>query len=354
MSAGERHGTNRYWLDVAVIGAGFMGALHARAIAESPTARLAAVVDPDLDRAGDIGTRYGAAVYPDHHRMLATERPRAVVVCTPEREHRAPVLDAAAHGCAILVEKPMAATLADADAMIAICRQHRVPLMVGYILRFEPAYARIKQAVAEGMVGRLLTAYARRNAPIGEGVRLAGRTTVVNYLAVHDADQMLWYHPAAVSRVTARAVQGKIHEAHGVADFAWTTLEFADGALGTIESGWALAEGWAGWSQPTAWDGFGDVQMNVIGTDGVLSLGFTPMDVVGVDREGWKLPDTRHWPIVNGRLGGALRAEMDHFLACAATGESPLIDGAEGRRSLEIAIAANRSIHRDRPVTLPL
>jgi predicted dehydrogenase len=269
--------------------------------------------------------------------------------------HREPVIAAAEHGCAVLVEKPIAASLQDADAMIAACDAARVPLMVGYILRFEPAYARIQQAVEAGAIGTFLTGYGRRNAPIGEGERLAGRTTVINYLAVHDLDQILWYHPVDVVRVSAKAVRGRIFERFGVADFTWITAEFADGALAIVESGWALSEGWAGWENPAAWGGFGDVEMNVIGTNGVVSLDFTPMNLYGVDdEEGWKLPDTRHWPIINGRLVGAIRNEMDHFLTCVQNDTSPLVDGHDARKSVAVGIAADRSIELGQEIDLPL
>jgi predicted dehydrogenase len=340
---------------VGIVGAGFMGTLHARAVAESGFGTLAAVADPDSARAREVAGLYGGDVYADFNEMLDRERLQAVVVATPETLHRDAVIAAARHGCAVLVEKPIAATLEDADAMIAACDDTGAPLMVGYILRFEPAYARIQQAVASGAIGRFLSGYGRRNAPIGEGERLAGRTTVINYLAVHDLDQILWQHPVDVRRVTARAIRGRIFERFGVADFTWITAEFADGALAVVESGWALSEGWAGWTKPAAWGGFGDVELNVIGDRGVVSLDFTPMNLYGVDaEEGWKLPDTRHWPVINGRLAGAIRGEVDHFLLCAATGEPPLVDGRQARRSLEIGLAADRSIAEDRAVELPL
>ena len=62
---------------------------------------------------------------------------------------------------------------------------------------------------------------------------------MINYLAVHDLDQILWYHPEDVVQVSAKAVRGRIHERFGVADFTWITAEFADGALAVVESGWA-------------------------------------------------------------------------------------------------------------------
>ncbi len=342
-------------LRVAVIGAGFMGGLHARAIAESGFGTLAAVVDLDLVRAKELAAAYGAEPYADFADMFRAEGLDAVVVATPETLHREPVVMAAQHKCAVLVEKPIAASLDDADAMIAACDEAGVPLMVGYILRFEPAYARIEQAVSSGTIGAFVSGYGRRNAPIQEGERLAGRTTVINYLAVHDLDQILWYHPVDVVRVSAKAIKRRIHEKFGVADFTWIMAEFADGALAVVESSWALSEGWAGWSAPAAWSGFGDVEMNVIGERGVVSLDFTPMNLYGVDAgEGWKLPDTRHWPAINGRLVGAIRNEVDHFLTSALNGTPPLIDGRAARVSLEIGLAADRSIELRREIELPL
>jgi UDP-N-acetylglucosamine 3-dehydrogenase len=343
-------------LRIGIVGGGFMGGLHARAVAESGTGMVAAIADPDTARASALAAETGGGtVYPSHDAMFAAERLDGVVVATPEPLHRPAVEAAAAAGVPVMVEKPIAHTLEDADAMIAACERAGVPLLVAYILRHEPAYARINQAVRAGTIGRPLSFYARRNAPIGEGRRLAGRTTVINYLAVHDLDQILWSHSAPVTRVTAKAVRGRIFDELGVADFTWIMAEFADGALAVVESGWGLSNGWASWTQPSEWGGFGDAELNVIGTDGLLSLDLTPMNLYGVDAtEGWKLPDTRHWPVVNGRLGGAVRTESDHFLRVVAGVESPISTGRDARRSLEIGIAADRSIEEDAPVTLPL
>lgn len=341
----------------AIIGAGMMGKLHARVGHELLYPQLVAVADVDTMRAKSLADMYGAQAYTDYREMLERESVDAVLVTTPETDHREPVELAARRGFHVFVEKPLAATLEDADAMIAACDTHGVRLMVGYILRFEPAYAQIKEAVTHNAVGTFLSAYARRNAPIQEGRRLAGRTSVVNYLAVHDADQILWYNPGRkVRRVTARALEGRIMAEYGVPDYSWLWFEFEGGGLGVIECGWALPESWVSATPPASWGGFGDVRMDVTGTDGVLSLNFNPMDLWIVQKDqGYMFSDTRHWPVVNGQLGGSVRLEMEHFFSCIAQDRPPLIDGREGRRSLEIAIAAEQSIAADgQPVALPL
>jgi predicted dehydrogenase len=331
-----------------IVGAGFMGRLHGRLLTELPNAEVAGVVDVRLEVAEQVAEGMGSRAYPSVESLLEGESDLdAVVVATPEPEHRPAVEAAAARGCAVFVEKPIASNLGDADAMIGACEQAAVPLMVGHILRHDSAYVAIRQAVEEARLGRLLTAYARRNAIIQEGHRLGGRTSVVQYLAVHDVDLLLWYHDATVEGVTARAVHGRMAETYGTPDFVWLWMRFADGALGIVECGWALPEGWGGWAEGTAWQPFGDCRMELIGTDDLLSLDMRTMNVAGVDRSGWRFPETRHWPVVNGRVGGAARLQMEHFLECVTTGTRPLCDGQAGRGALAVCLAAEASLAGD-------
>jgi predicted dehydrogenase len=338
----------------AVIGAGFMGSVLARVGYELPYANCVAAADVNFDNAQQLVAAYGGKAFQDYQEMLARERPDTVIIATPESSHRDPVLSASQGGAHIFVEKPFATSLEDADAMIQSCKQAGVMLMVGHILRFEVNYAMIKDAIQEGNIGRFLSAYARRITPIGESRRLGGRVSPITYIAVHDIDQMLWYHPQPIKSVYARALRGRVWDELGTYDCAWLTIEFEDGALGIHEVGWCLPEEWAGWDKPTSWGGFGDVRMNVIGTDGVLNLNFTPMDLYACDRQGWKLPDTRHWPSMNGKLTGAAKLELEHFFECIMQDKEPLVTGMDGRRSIEVMLAAEQSIVEDRIVALPL
>ena len=341
-------------LTFAVIGSGFMGGVLARVCGELPYAHCIATCDIDFERAKNLAASTNAEPYQDFHDMLSAHHPDAVIVATPEPYHLDPVRAAAEAGCHVFLEKPMATRLVDADAMIKACADAKVKLMVGYILRFEITYALIKSSIAEGSIGRFLSAYARRVISISEARRLGGRVSPVSYIAVHDIDQMLWYHPQPVKSVYAKALRGRVWEELGTYDSAWMMIEFADGALGVHEVGWCLPEEWAKWGKPASWGGFGDVRMNVVGTHGVMNLDFTPMDLFGVDREGWKMPDTRHWPAMHGKLVGAAKLEVEHFFECVLTDKHPLISGEEGRRSLEVMLAVEKSIAEGRIIPLPL
>ena len=341
-------------LTYAVIGAGFMGGVLARVGHELPYTRCLGASDIDLGRAKLLATKYGGSAYQDFESMLQREKPDAVIIATPEPYHLEPVRAAARHGCQIFLEKPMATSLEDADAINQACREADVKLMIGYILRFEITYAMIQSAISEGSIGRFLSAYARRIATIDEARRLGGRVSPVTYIAVHDIDQFLWYHPVPVKSVYAKALYGRVFEELGTYDSAWMMIEFEDGALAVHEVGWCLPEEWAKWQTPASWGGFGDVRMNVLGTHGNLNLDFTPMGLFGVNREGWKLPDTRHWPAMRGKLVGAARHEIEYFFDCVLNDKAPSPNGEDGRRSLEVMLAVEKSIAEGRIISLPI
>lgn len=338
----------------AVIGSGFMGGVLATAASELPYVKCLGAADVDIERAGQLAARHGGKAYLDFHEMLDKEKPEAVIIATPEPYHLEPVQAAAAHGAQIFLEKPMATSLADADAINAACKAARVKLMIGYILRFEISYAMIHSAVEEGSIGKFMSAYARRMATINEARRLGGRVSPLTYIGVHDIDQILWYHPVPVKSVYAKALKGRVWEELGTFDSAWLMMEFEDGAIGVHEVGWALPEEWAAWKTPASWNGFGDVRMNVMGTHGNLFMDFTPMNLYGVNREGWKMPDTRHWPTLHGKMIGSAKLEIEHFFDCVLHDRTPLVSGEDGRRSLEVMLAAEKSIAEERKIELPL
>jgi predicted dehydrogenase len=341
-------------LTYAVIGSGFMGGVLARVGHELPYTRCVGASDIDLERAKKLVADFGGNAYQDFGCMLRQEKPDTVIIATPETYHLEPVQAAASHGCQIFLEKPMATTLEDADAINLACQEAGVKLMIGYILRFEISYSMIQSAIAEGSIGRFMSAYARRIATINEARRLGGRVSPVTYIAVHDIDQFLWYHPLPVKSVYAKALRGRVFDELGTYDSAWMMIEFEDGALAVHEVGWCLPEEWAKWQTPVSWGGFGDVRMNVIGTHGNLNMDFTPMDLFGVNREGWKMPDTRHWPTMRGKLVGAAKLEMEYFFDCVLNDRPPSPSGEDGRRSLEVMLAVERSIAEGRIITLPI
>jgi predicted dehydrogenase len=324
---------------VAVIGAGMMGAGHAACVAQSDRAQLLAVADVDLGRAQELADRFGAAACRDYSEILARRDLDAVVVCTPDWAHLQVCLDAAGAGKHILVEKPLAMTVAECDEIISASDAAEVVLMVGHILRFDPRYVAARAAVCSGEIGTVSYLYARRSNTVLQPRRFGGRTTVLHYLAVHDVDWMLWAMDEPVTRVHAVASR-KVLEDLKVDDVVFLMMQFATGAVGCVEAGWARPE-------HTPFDL--DADLEVVGTLGAIHID-TPNSGVLVEAERVRRVDTTYGFGVAGRTGGALRDEVEHFLECVQERRTPLIDGRQARSAVAVVTAAAESARTGQPV----
>ena len=338
---------------IGIIGAGFMGMLHARALSQLADVRVLAASDPALKKAPQL-PRHGDPIhlYSDHRELLENPNIQAVVIATPEDSHRQAVEDAATAGKHILLEKPIATTLEDADAIMEAADKHKVKLMMAHLLRYDVRYAQIKAAVEEGVIGKPLVCYARRNAVVQEARRLGGRVEVEEYISVHDIDQIFWYFNDKAVKVSAEIAEGPVMKELGVHDFIWITIRFEHGGLAVVETGWGLSESIVKWQRPSSWGGFGDVCLELIGEKGSLYLDYRPMTLSAVDEEGWKFPDTLHWPEMHGEVVGDVLDE-DRYFVGVVKGEREIISTArDGRNALEVVLAAQRSYREDKPIRL--
>src|SRR5438034_900275 len=223
---------------VGVIGVGVFGSLHARVYAEAETAQLVAVADLDAGRAAEVAARHGCAYHADYLELLARPDIDAVSVCTTDRLHAAPVIAAARAGKHVMVEKPLATTLEDCDAMIAAAREAGVTLTIGHILRFDPRYRAAHDAIRAGRVGRPLHLAARRNNLRSAAMRLADKTTVLFFLGIHDLDCLHWCLGTPVRHVYAESVPA----ASESPDAYLGLIRYTDDTLVSLEVSWALAE----------------------------------------------------------------------------------------------------------------
>ena len=339
-------------LRVGVLGCGAIGAWHARIVNEHPGATLAAVCDLRQDLAE--AAAYGAEVYRDPDRLFAEAGLDAVIIATPEGAHIDNAKAAAAAGCAMLVEKPVAIDPAGVDAIIDAAQAADVILMAGHVERFETGSAQLVDAVRQGVCGRLASLCARRQFAPGEAARFTGRSTTVRVLGVHDFDLVRWVHPAEVTSVYACGVEGSIFDQTGLHDHVFTTIRFADGVVASVESAWTLPPAYAAWSRPTGWSPAGNNRLDVFGADGFISndMGLRTQQLVAFDTaEGFRAGGIRHQSIVHGRVTGALVAEVAHFLDCVREGTPPLVGGIDAKRAIALTDAAERSLKSGQPVS---
>ena len=244
----------RRW-GIGVIGCGTIAqSAHLPAIARlRDRARLVAVADVRAEAAAQAGRDWGAAgVYTDARALLARDDVEIVVIATPEFLHREQVEAAAAAGKHILCEKPMAPTVADADAILAAARAAGVKFMVGHSRRFTPRYQAVRAAIDRGAVGRvrLVRENERRPRAMYRGLSLAtgtwapdgarAWTTSARYSlgaamlnAIHEVDLLRWYVGDDVTSVYAES--RTTDPDTEVPDFISLHMRFAGGALAASE-----------------------------------------------------------------------------------------------------------------------
>jgi UDP-N-acetylglucosamine 3-dehydrogenase len=219
-------------LRAAVIGLGAMGTNHARVYSEIPGVELVAVADTDEARidAAVLGT--SGRGYADFARLLDGVRPDLVSVCVPTLAHANVAAAVIERGIPLLVEKPLAATLADGERLRDLAQARAVPLTVGHIERFNPAVIELKRRLQAGELGRVFQMHARRVGPFPARVRDVG---VVLDLAPHDIDVMRFLLGSEVTRVQAETEQ-RINTEHE--DMLAGLLRFANGVVGVLDVNW--------------------------------------------------------------------------------------------------------------------
>ncbi len=326
-------------LRVGIIGLGAFGESHIRAYQALPFVEVAAVASRSSDRAATIAGQYGIpAWYGSHGDLIADKSIAAVSVTTAEFEHRELVIAALSTGKHVLVEKPLATTLEDADAILAVARSAPGMLMPGHILRFDPKYAQMPRAVDSGELGRIVAMSARRNRPAA-GISTYRRVHPALITAIHDVDIMLWINGSGVRSVYAIArLADRDGDAHGL----WGVLEFGDGAVGMIETSWHLPE--------SAGVGTDDA-FQITGLEGTAKIQLdTPLLRIWRAHES-EAPDLSYEPVVHGVISGALRDELSHFAQCALAGTaSPIVTPEDGANALAVVLALVESAGKGQAV----
>src|SRR3569623_1317472 len=298
---------------IGIVGCGMFGESHLQAFRAVPGAEVRALFDLDRARAKKLAEEFGiATVCGSLEELCALEEIDAVDVVTAEAAHRQPVLAALSHGKHVFVEKPLATTLDDCCAMAEAARAAQRYLMVGHVLRFETRYAMLREQIAAGRLGTIVSLHARRNR-LKEHVERYLRVHLALETAIHDIDFLLWCTQSPVKRVRgyARAAQGS------KTDTFWGVLEFESGAIGIVQTLWMLPE--------AAGVGLDDA-VQVIGTAGVANLALVPGGLTFWTDRGYELPDVGYDPRVFGAARGALRDELAYFVECVAEERAPTMN----------------------------
>ena len=289
-------------LRIGVIGVGRFGERHLSAYARQE-AEIVGVADRDRERARSVAERFGVPRwFMDGAELISECRPEGVSVVTPGRDHLEPTLTALSHSCSVLLEKPVATSSSEVQAIETAALDSSAFVMPAHILRFAAPYVSLKARVADGAIGRLLAIDSSRD---------RGRDHLLLYpdvhpalmTLIHDIDLALWISGSPALKVSA-------YQRGDAPALVWAHIEAADGTLWSLRTSWLLP------NQAS----FSD-RLEVHGSDGAEVVELTPAAHTA-----------------------ALDAEIAHFCSCirrgAASDRVTLTDAAHGIRIAEAIISS--------------
>lgn len=219
-------------MKVAVIGVGSMGINHLRVYTELEGLDVVGVSDISEERLKIAKKRFSVKIYTSYQELMEKEKPEAVSITVPTSEHEKVASYALKMGAHVLVEKPIAATVEEGRRLIALAEKLGKQLMVGHIIRFNPAMQSLKARLENGDVGKIFQVFCRRAGPFPARIRDVG---VVVDLAPHDVDIMRFLIGEDPKRVYAETEQ-RIHTDHE--DLMFALLRFPGGITGALEINW--------------------------------------------------------------------------------------------------------------------
>lgn len=333
----------------AVIGAGTWGSTHARIFAEHPHVELAAVCDANEGRAKEVAQSAGAQRWcTDFNEIAGDDSIAAVGIATPDFAHVEPALAVLRAGKHLLVEKPLAFTVADCEEIIAAAKQAKVKLMVDFHNRWSPPFFKAKAAIEAGEIGAPMYMYYRLSDTIWVPTQMlswAGKSTVAWFLSSHSVDTMHWLLGERPHRVYCMR-RARTLTARGIEtpDFYQTALEFPSGATALMENGWIL---------PETTPNIIDLKFEIVGDQGALYVdGSHHRMLERYTQNEAAFPDTFIQPTVYGKPLGFAVESIRHFVDCVVNDGEPLVTGEDGLAATRVIQAMEQSADSGEPVDI--
>lgn len=356
-------------IGTAIIGPGKVAHTHAQILASLPQSRFVAVCGRNPERTGAFAAQYGVQPYTDFSTMLRDGAVQMVIVCTPHPQHAEQAIMAAEAGVHVLIEKPMAITVAECDQMIAAAHKNAVKLGVISQRRLYPSALRVREAIDSGKIGRPIlgtltllgwrspeyyTMDAWRGTWQGEGGGV-----LVNQ-AVHQLDLFQWLM-GPIAEVSGY-VANLNHPTIEVEDTAVAVIRFQSGALGAIVASNSQNPGLYG---NVHVHGSTGASIGVQTDGGSMFISGVTTAVEPPINDVWTIPgeaeQLAEWQAEDRALAQEIdimthyhRLQIADFVEAVIEDRPPLVPGTEGRKAVELFEAIYRSQREEHPIRLPL
>lgn len=313
------------------------GYSYAAAVQASPNAELVVIADDDVERGKDAAARYSVSWEADYRETVSQAGVDAVIICSENSRHKEMTVAAAEAGKHVLCEKPLSTNLADAREMIDACARNNVQLQTAFPVRFHAAVVALRDAVRSGQIGTPLAIAARNpgRCPHSWFVdrELAGGGAVIDH-TVHVVDVLRWMFGAEVTEVFAE-IDTRMYDIP-VDDTGLLMLRLSNGLPVSLDTSW---------SRPTSWPVWGGVMIDVVGEDGVASLDAF-RDNLHMSRDegpGYSYVGVEH---------SGDPEMVASFIDAVQNGTNVEVNGVDGLRAVEVALAAYESAKSGVPIPI--
>jgi len=338
--------------EAAVIGTGWCGGIRAETLARSALCRKLHICEIRPDRLAEVKalTNPTSATL-DYQDIVRNPDISVIYICTtPEPTHFPIARDCLRAGKHVLLEKPIAMELFEADELIATAKRNNVKFTIGYSQRFNTKIAYAKKKIADGTLGKPVSVMVSRHITRNLGKKIAGRTRLspAAMESTHDLDFVFWLlEPAKPARIYAQGAYGFMKDVNGSFDIMWTTVTMDDGTLVAIGGGWNL---------PPSYPNYCATWMEITGTEGSLFLDDTQRDNwLNTVSAGTQFPmSTMPGEQVDHVFAGQMGPETLHFLESVMLDRAPMVSPESARRVMECYLAADLSAECGEPIDLPM
>ena len=323
-------------MNAAVIGVGNMGKHHARNYNEIEDINLVAITDLNPKIGEPLAKEYGCKYYKDYKEMIEKEQIDLITIAVPTKYHKKVALDCIKKGINILLEKPIAATVAEAKQVVKAAKEKGVKFTVGHIERFNPAVIKLKQLIDNGKIGEIVSIGTTRIGPMPPQIKDAN---VVIDIGVHDIDLINWFYGALPTQIIATSgnALNKMQK-----DYVDAFMKYGDKS-GSIQ---------ANWITPAKVR-----RMVVCGTKAYVELNFITQELALYESEySFETDSFGEFVIQFGQLKDKevipvdniepLRAEIESFIKAIQNDTKPVMTAREAIDALEIACKIDKIARR--------
>jgi len=334
-------------LKFAIVGAGVWGETHAYLYKEHPDVELSAICDLNIDKARALASKFDIPnVYDSHQEMLKKADIDAVAIVTPDFAHGKIGVDCANAGKHMLIEKPLATTREDVEALVEAAERNNVRVMVDLHNRWNPPFAVAKQSLDAGELGDPVSAYMRLNDikwVATDMLPWAAQSSILWFLGSHSVDTLGWFFSDEVDQVYAVSSSGVLRKL-GVdtEDIYQTILQFKNGGIATMENGWIT---------PNTHPCINDIKFNITGTKGMINLDLSNNQMIERFTEDKNdRPDVLVRHFIHGKPKGFAYESIRHFVDCLVSGEEFLVSIYDAANTSLVILAIFESVATGKPV----